>query len=223
MRIERFQDEAHQHLKERQQALTVLLAQASDKEKRPCRACAVPCPCSQSRACCCACSVHCPLAPRYLSSNPDRYPIEPGIVPLVYQLNVLRVIQPCWSCEGHQTAQGQFLRLPQVWFYSASVVYPQLIAEIVHEQKFRRLLGNDWQVAVCPQDYGKSVTTFALKPIQEQEKPLDLRGLRRDVQTLSCTLVEQVRQSAREYLHDISVLLPSGVSAQRGLSARGAC
>ena len=36
-----------------------------------------------------------------LSSDPERYPIEPGIVPLVFALRGLRVFEPCWSCEGH--------------------------------------------------------------------------------------------------------------------------
>ncbi len=204
MRINRFQDENHQHLTDRQQAFALLLDQPSDQEKRPCSTCDVPCPCSRSATCSCACSAACPLVPQALSSDPDRYPIEAGIVPLIYQLNVLRVVQPCWSCEGHEDDQHSLLKLPQVWFYSPSVVFPQLLAEAVHTQKFHKIIAHDWDVSVCVQDYGEFSTTFVLKPHIDLGIHHILQGLRQDVKHLSLTLRDTVRRRAAECYRMIS-------------------
>jgi hypothetical protein len=142
--------------------------------------------------------------PQALSSDPACYPIEAGIVPLIYQLNVLRVVQPCWSCEGHEDDQHSLLRLPQVWFYSPSVVFPQLLTEAVHTQKFHKIISHDWYVSVCIQDYGESSTTFVLKPQIDLGVHHILQGLRQDIKRISLTLRDTVRRRAAECYRMIS-------------------
>jgi len=53
------------------------------------------------------CSSKCPEAPRALSIDPGRYPIEPKVTPLVFELRTTRVMQTCWSCEGHMDPEGR--------------------------------------------------------------------------------------------------------------------
>ncbi len=38
-------------------------------------------------------------------------------------------LHPFWSCEGHIGPAGKVTRLPRVWFYARSVLYPRLITE----------------------------------------------------------------------------------------------
>ena len=111
------------------QGLETLVETPSAREVRPCEGCTTPCPCPRrSPTCGCACDAACPEAPRALSTEPDRYPIEPKVVPLVFALAELRETQPSWSCEGHVRADGEWIRPPQVWFYAELSVYADLIA-----------------------------------------------------------------------------------------------
>ncbi|MCZ6862069.1 MAG: hypothetical protein O7I42_17635 [Alphaproteobacteria bacterium] len=41
-----------------------------------------------------------------MSSEPEEFPIESAIVPLVYAFHSLRLTPPCWSCEGHYNRSG---------------------------------------------------------------------------------------------------------------------
>lgn len=205
MHISNFIEDEEQDLAHRKMDLTNLLLQPSDKEKRPCRGCHVPCPCKASKTCCCACSSECTLAPRFLSSDPEHYPIEKRIVPLVYAMNLLRLLKTCWSCEGHLSGEGRLHKLPQIWFYSDAVVYPQLIAEVLHEQKFRNCLSHRWSVSLCIQDYVEAATTFVIKPDFYPGEIPDLDNLQEDVKKLATVLVTQVRQKAREYIRKLNI------------------
>lgn len=64
------------------------------------------------------CHRFCPAAPRRLSSEGERGPVEPLVAPLVFELKKLGVFYPCWSCEGHEDQNGQVRNIPRVWFYA---------------------------------------------------------------------------------------------------------
>ena len=110
--------------------LKLLLSQPSDREMKPCPNCDVLCPAHQSPTCTCSCSPECFFAASNMSSEGERYPVEEKIRPLVYSFYTLRVCMPCWSCEGHYKSNGfEVSKVPKVWFYSRSLLYPRLISE----------------------------------------------------------------------------------------------
>lgn len=148
----------------RKEELFKILGQPSYKEKRPCAACTKLCTCvKQSPHCTCCCSPDCPDAPRMLSSDPVQYPIEPKVVSIVFSLSELRMVQPCWSCEGHLRKDGSFVREPQVWFYSDSTLYTELLATHLADLHFKRLTKNQWIIKVSSHSECNS-TTFMIYP-----------------------------------------------------------
>ncbi len=153
----------HQH---RRVALRVLLEQPRAAELRPCFQCDVTCTCGRaSKTCGCLCSADCPHAAKMLSSDPERYPLEAGTVALVYEINALRVMQPYWSCEGHQNSDGQLVKLPTVMFYAQSPAYVDLLVQHLHALKFRRALNHDWQfVCLGIAANGHGCSSYALEP-----------------------------------------------------------
>lgn len=183
--------------------LTRLLQQPTDRELRPCSNCDTPCGCpTRSTSCCCGCSSQCPDAPGFLSSEPIGHPIDPHMVPLAYALTSLRLVPPCWSCEGHLRAIGGLTRLPQIWFYSASTVYPELIASYLADLRSRWKLLYPWTIAVCPYTPG-GATLFQILP--EGLQPFELQAealhsLHNDLQTIGDSLVVSIRQLARNLL-----------------------
>jgi hypothetical protein len=183
--------------------LTRLVEQPSDREQRPCPGCDKICGCpSRSTRCCCGCSARCQDAARFLSSEPDRYPIEPYVLPLVYVLASLRLVFPCWSCEGHLRPTGGLTRMPQVWFYSASTVYPELIAAHLAELTFRRTLAHAWTISVCPHTTG-GATIFQIQPQQLDEAEVqaaELASLQNDLVTIADSLAPSLRALARHML-----------------------
>lgn len=184
--------------------LTRLLQQPTDRERRPCQNCDTPCKCSaRSTNCCCGCSARCTDAPRFLSTEPDQHPIEPHMVPLIYALSSLRIVPPCWSCEGHLRPIGGLTRLPQVWFYSASTVYPELIASYFTDMKSRGKLVHQWTVSICPHTPG-GATLFQIQPegLQSFEiQAKDLPSLQNDLCTIGDSLVISIRQLALNLLN----------------------
>lgn len=195
MRINEFQARAEgNRLEERTIRLKLLAEQTSDREHRPCPACELPrdCP-DHSPTCCCGCSPSCANAPAMLSSDPKQFPIEANILPLVYALLTLRVIETCWSCEGHEDAHAKVIKVPQVWFYSPCAVYPELIAQHANDLHVKKNLHARWQVVVSPFS-ACDATTFALKP--ELEQGTTLRELHRDIPILAKRMHESIRALA---------------------------
>ncbi|MBM4123723.1 MAG: hypothetical protein FJ246_02015 [Nitrospira sp.] len=186
--------------------LARLLEQPTDRERRPCPNCDTTCGCpARSTQCCCSCSARCPDAPRFLSSEPARYPIEPQVLPLVYVLAGLRLVPPCWSCEGHLQASGGLTRLPQVWFYSASTVYPELIALYLKDLEFQKRLHHHWMVSVCPHAAG-GATIFQIQPEQltpSDVKKAELQTLQDDLRTIAGSLDASLRQLAISQLKSV--------------------
>ncbi|MCH8187949.1 MAG: hypothetical protein IIB66_04470 [Proteobacteria bacterium] len=177
-----------------------LLGEPLPNVVRPCPGCELPCPSSGSLTCACHCSRTCPHAPREMSSEPDEFPIEPGIVPLVFALYSLRQVEPCWSCEGHVKEDGTFWRLPQAWFYCRSQVLPRIIADAVSQLRSQGVTQATWIVNVTYAAEESLDPVFAIRPDLSLSEPYDLRTLRRDVEGLADGLLEAVRERARHYL-----------------------
>ncbi len=190
----------------RKQDLLRLLQQPTDKERRPCPGCDKECGCPKhSTQCCCECSYVCPDVPNFLSSDPEQYPIEPHVVPLVYSLSSLRLVPPCWSCEGHNTYYSNPVRMPQVWFYSAHTIYAELISHYLHDLSFQKKLVHSWQVIVCPHTEG-GASIFQICPERNEPKePFEsqLGELQKDLHTIGSSLAEEIRQLAQNRLNAI--------------------
>ncbi|MGE4165240.1 MAG: hypothetical protein AB7E67_04565 [Xanthobacteraceae bacterium] len=73
------------------------------------------------------CHRHCASAAIRLSTD-SRYPIEPLVAPLTFELKRLGAFHPCWSCEGHNDAAGRLNKKPALWFYVESVVHIRALA-----------------------------------------------------------------------------------------------
>lgn len=184
-------------LRERnRQDLEHLFAQPGVKGRRPCPGCDQPCPCSKSPTCTCACSSSCVQCPANMSSEPERYPIESKIVPLVFEMFATGVTTPCWSCEGHTTEDGAtILKIPRVWFYSSSTLYPRLVAEHADDLLFQKKIQNSWRVQVL--GWANSLETrFSLEPIVETKKGSNLRVLQHEAAVIAESFAERLRHFA---------------------------
>ncbi len=173
--------------------LAMLLDQPSSRESRPCPGCTIPCPCSRSRNCTCPCNPGCPQAPSQMSSDGERYPIEPGIVGLVFAFNGLRLCPPYWSCEGHLDQRGAIHRVPQVWFYSVSPLYARLIAETVGQLYFQRKIVDLWHVCVTYCEEALQ-TGYSLEPDVKSIERVDLARLQSDATVIAGHLEPCIRR-----------------------------
>lgn len=177
-----------------------LIQQPGEKDKRPCDGCVVSCKCSQSTSCTCGCSAQCENAPKYLTSDPEKYPIEPLIVPLVYAFKTTGICTPCWSCEGHLDQKGELWRLPQVWFYSRSVFYPRIIAEYLLDLQIRKEISHNWQVNIISPTPHSMDVTFSLVPHIPVGSTTSLGSLQQDAQVIARNLATSIKQKAQTYL-----------------------
>ena len=81
-----------------------------------------------------------------LSSDPVKYPIEQGIIPLVFALNSTGFSQSFWSCEGHEDNEKKLYRLPRVQFYSSSLIFPSLLIELLNNLYFKKIISSKWKL-----------------------------------------------------------------------------
>ena len=140
-----------------------------------------------------------------MSSEPEQYPIEEKIVPLVYAFYASRVCIPCWSCEGHMTRDGVgMVRAPQVWFYSRSSLYVRFVAEHIEKLCVSRKLSNSWTVRVLAWGAGVDCR-FALLPELDPSAEIDLPALQRQVGVIAETLAQSLKERARACLKQIEV------------------
>ncbi len=130
------------------------------------------------------CSRHCPDIPGMISSDPESYPIETRVAPLVYELKRLEVFQPCWSCEGHNGTDGTLWKNPSVWFYCSSVVQLRVLANSIKDLHLKDRLSTPWRVALTFSDDDNPDTTFSLEPCLEDPGP-SLALLQRDIDTIA--------------------------------------
>lgn len=176
--------------------LLQLIAQPSAAEAPPCPGCSIhrdP-----------KCSAHCEHAAQGLSTDPASYPIEPHVIPLVYELATARLIQPCWSCEGHVSPDGGLWKLPQVSFYSRSAIYPQLLLRHIAILEGRKQLCCSWHVALS--DFGQTWdVTYTLEPNlnYDQLRTIHLDPLHQDLSTLAFNLCANLKTLAGAMLNEL--------------------
>ena len=186
-----------------QQELEDFISQPGPQELRPCPNCEMPCESHFPAQCAVSCDANCVNAPMALSSDPDKHPIEEHVVKIVFELSTLRLMQPCWSCEGHLNGQGELWKLPQVSFYSASSLYPKLLAGYLTRLKNQGQLNYPWQVNMV--DYGQTWgPTYQLEPSLNQiDGEVDLNLLQSDLEKISAGLADQLKQEARLMLVNV--------------------
>lgn len=173
-----------------------LLAQPSDRKVRPCPDCRIRFG-QESILSAAHCSFKCRYAPRHMSGSPDRYPIEPGIVPLVYALYSMRLITPCWSCEGHVESDGVMRKRPKVWFYSSSSFYVKLISQTINDLQSQHKISSGWGIRILPFSESMYSTTYSIEPL---EINVGLEKLRADIILLGKELRFDLLLLAKDYL-----------------------
>lgn len=179
--------------------LSMLLGQPEAGALRPCPGCAVPCPCSMSHDCTCACMPECPNIARVCSSDPERYPLEPAVVPLVFELNALRLVQTCWSCEGHRDAGDRLVKRPRVWFYTRSACYAQLISDYLATLRAQHRLSHPWQVRLVSQGQ-QGCVTYSIEPELDLPDATRLAALHHDLAVIGAGLAMRIRELASRAL-----------------------
>lgn len=136
------------------------------------------------------CHRDCENAPDHLSSEAGEYPVEAQIAPLVFELKKLGVFHPCWSCEGHNNAQGELWKLPSVWFYSDSVVHVRALANTIDAIFNNGSLASRWRIVLTHSDVDNPDTTFSLEP-QFDRVDTDLGELQADLKIISTQLASE--------------------------------
>ena len=174
------------------------VALAKGVEGRVCDDCAIKCPHCGSMACQCMCSVHCPEAPRALSVDPDRYPIELAILPLVFEMKRLGMFRPCWSCEGHLRPDGSLWKMPRVWFYCDSMVQLRLLSDGLNHMANAGCLRAPWRIVVTFSDPDNPETTFSLEPALSHDREISLPALQKDVAEIARSLHAIMTKEARD-------------------------
>ena len=135
-----------------------------------------------------------------MSSDPGRYPIEEKIAPLVYEFYGLRICEPCWSCEGHCSSDGQLIKIPQVWFYTRSMLYPRLISEYLEDLLFKKLLTYPWHICITYSSAAEVDTAFSIEPRLTLVKDPQLELLQKDVALIAADFIEAIRARAKRYI-----------------------
>lgn len=135
------------------------------------------------------------MAAQALSEDSDRYPIEPAVLPLVYALTALRVIQPCWSCEGH-ISNALPCKLPEVWFYATAVAYVDLVGRHIADLGVADQLSAEWAVEVCPHQQTSIATVFRIRPLIRSDAEFHLGKLRADMDRIAESIGPRVRELA---------------------------
>ena len=149
--------------------------------------CSFICPHCGSTACQCACSSDCEEACRAISADPG-LPIEPAILPLVFEMKRLGLFTPCWSCEGHLDPGGELWKMPRVWFYCPSATHVRLLTDGLKDLELTGALRARWQVVVTFSDADNPETTFSLEPALSAGRTLELSALQSDVPVIARSL-----------------------------------
>ena len=181
--------------------LQSVIQQSGPSVVRPCPACVSPCSCSGSSSCGCDCSWDCPSLPEQLSSDPEKYPIEKEIIPLVFAVNSLQHCPSYWSCEGHENEDGELLKVPRVNFYSNTTQIPSLITECLVILSYKKVTAYRWKVtSVGMTDDLQS--QYMIEPDMVLGEKNILSILQQDVRKIASNLFSGVKEKARHRLRN---------------------
>ena len=174
-------------------ALTKLIQQPSAVQLPPCVNCQQP---ASQRT---NCSPDCANAAEALSEDPEKFPIEEHIVPLVFELTTMRLVQTCWSCEGHASVDGKILKMPQISFYTEKPLYAQLISKYLSKLFWQKKLTYPWEITLS--DYGQTLElTYTIKcDISCVEEPR-LQVMQNDLIAMSVNLSSEIKGFAQQFL-----------------------
>ncbi len=167
------------------------------------QSCMVVCPQCGSRGCQCACWPGCPHAARTLSVDPDLHPIEPAIVPLVFEMKRLGFFESCWSCEGHAAPDGSIWKSPSLWFYSRSQTHLRLLANGLAALHFAGRLSTPWRVFITFSDNDNPDATFALEPVLTAKDRPSLQAVQADLGEIARSLQSMLAQEAQRLRRDL--------------------
>ena len=194
-------------LQQQQIELIDVIQSLSDDTNRSCQHCSQACSCSNSIDCNCDCSVSCPHIATGLSSEENTFPIESHVLPLVYALNKMNIVQTCWSCEGHNDASGKLNKLPQVWFYSNSMMLIRVMSDCISLLKSKNITHYDWQLVTSYTARDSEMNAFSLKPDLNFIATPELAFLQQDILKIAQHLPKRLERHCRNYYRDISSLL----------------
>lgn len=187
-------DEAYLDTDKLRAELEVFLAQPLPRESPPCPNCGHHKPLQ--------CSAKCTDAAKALSIDPDNYPIETNVSPLVFELMASKVFQTCWSCEGHLNDNNDIWKLPNVSFYAKSSNYTHLLVRHIKNLQLERRLKYPWQVVLT--DYAQTWgTTYCIQPDLTREQDIHLGMLQNDIKSIAENMLEKLRIIARQCLQDL--------------------
>ena len=155
------------------------------------------------------CSAGCPDAPKALSIEPERYPVEPKVVPLVYELMSTHVLMTCWSCEGHMGADGKLWKVPMVSFYSASAIYPKLLLKHIETLTYKKALSYRWQIVLS--DFAQTPgVTYSVQPELSLIDDVHLGQLQQDLGIIADDALLKLKSIAKRMLVDLDKTSPTG-------------
>jgi hypothetical protein len=173
----------------------------SDCSQRPCNNCIETCSTCGSTKCTCNCSAKCPKSAGNISSDAVLYPIESGIMPLVYCFNSMNICQTCWSCEGHNDNNGHLAKLPQIWFYSDSFMLLRVIDDCLSLLSAKSLLIVSWQLSTTYTAKSSQQNTFVIKPDLNLVNGIDLAALHKDIVVIAEHFPEMIKKGCVDYLN----------------------
>ncbi|PCJ62826.1 MAG: hypothetical protein COA79_01500 [Planctomycetota bacterium] len=182
--------------------LKKVFSQPSLKEKRPCVGCQVPCNCTGSSTCTCKCNWDCEFISIEISSDPIHFPIEKYIIPLVYELNVLRLCPTYYSCEGHANDMGEVVKFPMVYFYSEIILMPVLFAEYIEQLKIDKILVYDWHIVALGFS-PNMIPSYSMKINNNAKIKYRLDYLQNDIKKLSNGLAYNIQLLAKKNLNKL--------------------
>jgi len=185
--------------------LNSLIIQPSAAQSPPCPNCELKATLDMQHG---VCNAGCYNAPQALSEDPLRYPIEEFVVPLVFELTSMRLVQTCWSCQGHLDIDGKIWKLPQVSFYSKKAIYSQLLCNYLSRLHWHKILKYPWEVVLT--NYGRTwdITYTIRCDISQISKP-NIQLMHQDLLRMAENLSEVIKDDARSLVSDIKSNLPA--------------
>lgn len=171
--------------------LTLFMQQPGPEQSAVCQGCT-----QHSTA---NCSAKCLEAPQALSIDPIQHPIERNVVSFVYELAATRMLETCWSCEGHMGEDNELWKVPQVSFYAASPVYVKLLSLYLDELQNSKSLTYRWHIVIT--DFAQTNgLTYSVQPDLNLVKDPHLGLLQADLKTISESLHDKLKWQAQRMM-----------------------
>jgi len=97
----------------------------------------------------------------------------------------------------------EVIKIPRVWFYARSTLYPRLIVEHTEDLKFKKKINNSWTVKVLSWGTGLD-TRFSLEPdVDIDSDKLNLVTLQREAAIIAASLSDGIKSGAMQYLKTV--------------------